>query len=339
MTDYRGVDKQDVISSLKAGEAFLRSLNLGPATEEMLDAWLAKDPYSTLEAAETHEDLANAMAETGSGHVWARAGGVFHTHALADSDGVALKAYQDLSRWGAFAGAITMDYQPTDNEFQRDTILTYAAYALAQNGSFLSLAAQDSIDASIEKKKAATVAFWKDHAGNDEIIKQELNRCEEKRQRMHEILVNLPQDLAALSKAYEEMELDARYAVEETLLAASGLGGKKVALPEGPFERYGIFMDPLPSGFDAMRNDPTLQKINQVLEPFWALGEVRQTGIGQIVESKKEWGMMFVGTKAAAQAVADAMPERQLVNAKGAIIPPSSAAKPATPKKSNGPKL
>ena len=52
MARYRGYDKQHIIESLQNAENFLRSLSIGPATEEMLDEWLKEEPYKEISAAQ-----------------------------------------------------------------------------------------------------------------------------------------------------------------------------------------------------------------------------------------------------------------------------------------------
>jgi len=104
MVDYRGVDKHDVINSLRQAETFLRQLNLGPATAKVLDNWLAKDPYTKIQVAQDNKALAQAMSETGSADVFESAGAAFYHHALLDTDGLGKKVCEDLIAWGAFSG-------------------------------------------------------------------------------------------------------------------------------------------------------------------------------------------------------------------------------------------
>lgn len=291
MIDYRGTEKKDLITSLKAAEAFLRGQNMGPAITQELNDWSAKSPYAALEAAKNREELAEAMQSTGSGSIFLRSHGVFQYHAIADTDGIGRQLYKDLCQWGCFSGMMTMDYKPSDGERQLHLVQQYAKRLREQEGR----------GASILRTAKA------------------LSRMTEEK----------------LAETFLKSDLGGRYKIEETLSEALNLAeeGQKLQAT-GPFDRYGVVTD-MPQDREAMRL--AIAPVKKALEPFYKTGEVQMLGVGEFADDFSLTGVMFVATKAAAQAVADHLPLREVFNSKAEKIPPTPPAArpkptPAAPK-------
>ena len=326
MVDYRGVDKEDVINSLRQAEAFLRQLNLGPATTKNLDSWLAKDPYSKIEAATDRKALAQAMSETGSAWVFLRAGQVFRHHALADTNGIGLKIYQGVASWGGFDGAMTLEYGQVDEEHQVHLAVECAKFVAAQ-GEKLSATAQKNIDTVMDELR--------------ENYPDDLEECAVIEQQIHDMIIKTRQgDIKGAAHEYLQNDLNIRYTIEEALQGASGLADQKLAVI-WPLARYGIVIDKPSKNFEEMKaaTDSLRTQMDTLLKPFYETDEVGMTGIGSITDDWQKSGIIFEATKPAAQAVANKMPQCVVIDHTGKrIMPSAKAVAPKAKKKPQSPK-
>lgn len=151
MPGYRGIDKEALILSLQAGEAFLRGLNLGPATERLLDKRFTKGFYADLAAATDDASLTRAMLQIQRDPPFVQNMLVFYYHAILDTDGIGKKVYDGLNAWGAFFGTMTgpMSADALQSIAERKTHITRLHFNRAEelrNGNNIPHPSQDMRD-------------------------------------------------------------------------------------------------------------------------------------------------------------------------------------------------
>jgi hypothetical protein len=297
MVDYRGVEKQDIINSLQQAEAFLRRLDMGPATVKVLDDWLAKDPYAKIEAATTREALATAMKQMQSTSVFLRAGDIFVHHALVDTDGVGRKIFEGLGAWGGLSGTITADYRPTDEEQDAHLVIEYTKLiaALEMKGKL-----PEKVLAKYKED------FLQMHGSERHEFKESLYEATGLFEKFRALKPIGPFDLYGIP--IEAMS-------------------DPINNPMSPDDTKALTISLL----------PLCEQIRTILAPFLKTDEAETYGgdhaiviIGQITEDWKNMGVAFIATKSAAQAVADRLPEYKLINREGIQVVPSP--KTAAPK-------
>ncbi|HVE12289.1 MAG TPA: hypothetical protein VNI01_02740, partial [Elusimicrobiota bacterium] len=289
---YRGVPRDRVVDSLKRAETFLRKLDLGPATAGMLDAWLEQRPYDLVAAAQDDAALAGKMRQVG--HGFNRSYELFRHHAALDAEAAAL--HRDLSAWGGFGMAESADYRTIDAERQAHLLASYARIARERPPGperLREAAAPFGEGASwLEKGIPFAVGAW-------------------------------VQGRARLERFFNRLPLHMRHVLVEALRRATGMAELEDGLAvDAPMGRYGVVVEGLPRNFGEMRAvmAPILERAGAALEPFYETDEVGMTGIGVINDAQD--GFIFEGTRRAAQALADAMPDRVVVDFRGRRIAP-----------------
>jgi len=293
MARYRGYDKQHIIDSLQNAENFLRSLAIGPATDDMLDEWLKEEPYKKLSEAQNDKDLVDAMLISDSGKIFLRSHEIFRTHALTDTAGKGRDVYEDLMCWGAFSGMVTHELRPSDTEEYQHLITLYDDYIQANIDPDAALSKQ-ALDASkflqkIEKDYSAKTVGQAIKVLKDGFAKQEFRDYQVK------------EAYAALS------ELEANF--------------KSALKAKSPFQAYGIAVDYDGKDFQEIQRlaNGFLPKLYTVLEKYHALDEVDlgHVMLGSVTKDQSKNGVLFFATERAAQAVMRALPDEKLVDYNG----------------------
>lgn len=293
MARYRGYDKQHIIESLQNAENFLRSLSIGPATNDMLDEWLKEEPYKEISAAQIDKDLVEAMQTSDAGTVFLRSHEIFRAHALTDTAGKGRNVYEDLMCWGAFAGMVTHELRPSDTEEYNHLIEFYGDYIQANIDPDAALSTQ-ALDASkflqkIEKDYGAKTVGQAMEVLKDGFVKQEF--------RDHQ--------------------------VKEAYAAISGLEAnfKDELKAKSPFQAYGIAVDYDGKDFQEIqrRANEFLPKLYEVLEKYHEMDEVDlgHVMLGFVTKDQDKNGVLFFATERTAQAVMRALPDQQLVDYNG----------------------
>lgn len=104
-----------------------------------------------------------------------------------------------------------------------------------------------------------------------------------------------------------DMEIDAHIAQNPTLQAHAG---DKLEL-ETPLATYGVVL----TEADATNKDALEQRFNDALQPLRARMEVTYHGQGMVGSREgRKSGFMFEGTREAAQAIANAFPDHEVLN-------------------------
>ena len=319
MINYRGVAKDDVIRSLRNGAAFLRRLNMGQETATIADKWLANSSYDAIAEAEDNAALAGKMNETGAAWAFLRLGRIFQHHAAMNTGGAGREIYDDLNEWGAFSGAMTLDYRSVDLEEDIHLILQYA-WILAQEDPGLSVRAQRRMDEVLDefrRNNDPAQYGWIDRDIVDIV----------------EAVDNADPLMATQDILHHDLHW--RHVVRTALFHASGLDDKIAGLEsKTAFDCYGIWVENLPRQFAEMKIvlDPLMEKAQEILEPFYGSDEVQMSGYGSITEDREKLGIMFHITHRAARALANAMPDAHIINYKGERIMPEPPALPDAPR-------
>lgn len=300
---YRGVARAQVVDSLHRAETFLRGLNLGPATAQQLDHWLDGRPFDALAAAQDDRALAQAMGQAQG--PFRRYGEVFAHHAALDP--TVKRLHYDLSSWGAFNGMELADYRPIDQEMDSHLARSYAGR-------------MPSVLSSPEGQ--ARLAEAVSGLAQDEQEARWLKRA------VPLSLALAQKDRARFDAFFARQDLRNRHMLVQALRYLSGdLYEREVQVArESPaaIGRYGISVPGLPLNFAEMQKAlaPLLEKAHQVLEPFYHTDEIQMTAIGLITDDRAHTGFVFSGTRRAAQALADALPDQLIVDAQGRRVEP-----------------
>ncbi len=293
MARYRGYDKQHIIESLQNAENFLRSLSIGPATEEMLDEWLKEEPYKDISAAQIDKDLVEAMQTSDATTVFLRSHEIFRAHALTDTAGKGRNVYEDLMCWGAFAGMVTHELRPSDTEEYNHLIEFYGDYIQAKIDPDAALSKQ-ALDASKFLQKVE-----KDYGTK-----------------------TVGQAMEVLKDGFAKKEFR-DHQVKEAYAAISGLEAnfKDELKAKSPFQAYGIAVDYDGNDFQEIqrRANEFLPKLYEVLEKYHDMDEVDlgHVMLGSVTKDQSKNGVLFFATERTAQAVMRALPDQQLVDYNG----------------------
>lgn len=102
---------------------------------------------------------------------------------------------------------------------------------------------------------------------------------------------------------------------------------------EYPFDMYGLTVKnaSVLSKEEASQlyQEKLAPKVQEILEPFFAKNEVRMVGVGLVGEWRNtktpKTGVVFEATREAAQAVADAFPEHDVINSRDETVSPEKS--------------
>lgn len=131
MAQYRGVETSAVVESLREAGAFLDTHRIGPHTDKLIDPLCNPETLTALGEIKRGPSFAKALGEANLGSL-KMLERLFLFHARADTDGVGARIYENLSAWGAFAGARSMKQQikaqayfPSDREIDSFIAVQY----------------------------------------------------------------------------------------------------------------------------------------------------------------------------------------------------------------------
>lgn len=118
MPQYRGIDQQDICTSIAATRDLLRAHSTGPALDNHLNI-VSAEALDAIAAARTDAELARAIADSyiEANFVWVAQ--LLRFHAEADTDGRGLDVYRGLLCWGALAGSRAMILSEVDVEIEK----------------------------------------------------------------------------------------------------------------------------------------------------------------------------------------------------------------------------
>ena len=316
---YLGVDKDAVIQSLKEGEKFIRSLKIGPATDGILDQFNSAAALPKLAAAQNDKELALAMGETGAPSLLTRMSDVFRHCAALDLEGAAHQLYQDLGTWGAFSGMELANYRESD--YEQDLFMVKGSIAHTKdNPSALDMALLDGL-----------IEYWKDEQYKDDEAEIDALKLT--------LLGLLDSDndgwADELDTAFEAMSLRERHQLKMMVDVVSGMHSKREqVVSKWPLRQVGIKIDSDTKNFQEMQTilAPIVDKVGEILTPYYELHEVDMTGVGAITRDFENIGFTVVTSERVAQELADALPDWDVIDGQGNKIMPRGAEAAPEPK-------
>ncbi|MEZ0261404.1 MAG: hypothetical protein ACAH80_10365 [Alphaproteobacteria bacterium] len=325
MAEYRGIDKSIILSTINEALELLETYSPGPETQKRIDKLRAPDatgvsPLGAIANAKDDKELANAIGSSGATYLVNRLHSVLEFHALADTDGKGRGVLVALHKWGAIGGAMTMEYNALDGEAD-----TFRAVNCARNTALTAKTLQDAADIMqhVSQDHGARGRAWQ--AMTDLV----------------EMGVEGKTD-AEMGKVFLKLDLHERYILTTILTKVSDLGSLKDLKVENAMGRFGVAIDEYTTG-KVNHTDPAVKsvrdKVEEALSPFYDTDEVNMTGIGIIVsgdfeKGKSPLGIVFGSTRRAAEAVALALPDREVLDHTGKRVLP----KPVLKAPKTGPK-
>ncbi|TAL36906.1 MAG: hypothetical protein EPN97_05860 [Alphaproteobacteria bacterium] len=317
MPSYRGVEQADLIKSINEALELLETHSPGPVCQQNIDKLRAVDPATNqsplgaLAAAMDDQSLVEAVGKMR----WTIGfmGPMIRYHGLNDTDGKGVSVYKQLGAWGATSGARDMAYHEEDGEMD-SYLATQYAKKLAQKMPVIT---------------GLKNIFWAAATnGRDGLFSaHKLNRLVRKARR--------GADDAEIVDAFLQLDIRDRHLVVDAAAAACHMHwGQKNNLPEVEcMSQFGLVIPELGKSLNwgSPEAKELAEKVQKVLEPFWASDEVQMVGIGVIGMTRESpQGIMFGSTRRAAQAVKEAFPDMDVIDYKGRSVE-LPAAKPATP--------
>lgn len=312
MAVFRGVPVEDIIDSLQRTESFLRKLNIGPQVNSELDIWASDNPYDKLRAAPDARNVADFFKYSDSFDVLKHAVEIIRLHAATDTDGEALKIFQDLCRWGAFTSSSPekTTLSPSARERRLYLDLKYAGMIIAQ-GPEIPAATQNKIDKEIE---GLSHIHTEDETLDPDMLAQDVQ----------DVLLKLREgDRQGAVDAIEKNGEFAKMMLELALFAGSGAKELPKIKAPGPFKRYGVLLDMSAGPFEVAKQASDIgEEMKKALEPFISTGDaIVLPGFSRVTGYVSSVGAAFLATAPdAAVAVANAMPDYTVVGHTGAAI-------------------
>lgn len=323
MPSYRGVEQADLIRTVNDALAMLETHSTGPVMQGHIDGLRKVDAngaskLGALAAAKTDEEFVAAVRGSGLHWLFGRAGDVLQYHAVNDTDGKGAAILQDLVKWNATGGAMTLEYNKLDEETDTWLVLNYARQTGRTEENLEKLVMV--MDAVSQNKVAVSNGFL---AAVRLVDKTHGNTPD-----------------ADLKKIFLDLDLHERHIVKTSLSALFTLDGMQGSMAFQPaISRYGVVIDELTAGkvnWTDKSVEAVRMEVEKALSPFYKLDEVEMTGIGLIGDWSKQkpetmpQGVIFQSSARAAQAVADALPGMKVLDLEGHAVPPRK--KPVPPK-------
>lgn len=311
-----GIPRFAVVSTLKAAEEFVRTLDLGEATTKVLDEWkMRARPYEALESDEIGDAKAmkKAVDQAGLRWIFLRMHELFRSHALMDTDGLARKLYRDMSRLNMFTGVTLADYRKTDFEEDLHLVLKYAEIVRSEPSGTIMVRLKTYLEADADEENSG----FTDALMLVDSVPENISLSWDD--------VFSAGKIEALFRGYD---LFGRRQMKELLFALSGLPDRESALETKiPYRRYGIKMS---REEGQNRVYKSLQdEFMRVAAPFLETDEaeycVAYGIITRPVSAEAPIGICFMGTEGFAQAVAEAFPDREVIDSGGSVVIPVRA--------------
>ena len=303
MPTYRGIEKNEILKSIQQGLDLLEELKIGSATGKLCHEWLNASPLAKIEAATTDEALVAAMRNTGARVFFMPFYEAIRFYALTDSASAgnknsALDVYMKLNAWGAFA----LVKYPVSAEVEAEV----ADYVLQRYLSRYVKSPEEEWEKRLENlcKKLGdkNLGKWIEESFPLWISLKNLDEME----RIYDVRNARPGDGQVVTMVLDKMaDLDKREEAMDILTALS---------------RYSVTLGPMQDTQDmAAGVGPVLKELN-LLASFAASDETCDIMYAGPVADGRELGITFYCSKRVAQACANAMPHRRILDSKGQQI-------------------
>ncbi len=340
MATYRGVDREEIKKSVNNAVARLRELDIGDATRDMLDLWESGNPLQQLDmAGDDDRLLAVLMNISGTRDLFMNLIPVFRYNAAVSVRGEEgsqekdKKIFQDLIAWGAFvpgAPGQKEEWLAVADE-ARQYILGKCLDRLEPDDCEPGRPAYDAFQAAVESLKKENPLIEKHLPKTDIWFRDSvplyigLHSFGEDR-KVAELLDQYPEAAGFLVNALYKM---------------TGLPEDEAKLPLSHPMRYYKAVVPFPAADaqsgSAAFNDAAREKqatehavfaheaaetVLRELAPFFPTDQATGKTIIAADADKNECIVMFLGTRAAAQSVADSLRNYRVYDPAGAQLTP-----------------
>ncbi|MBI1216582.1 MAG: hypothetical protein GC185_12290 [Alphaproteobacteria bacterium] len=311
MPSYRGIEQADLVKTLNDALELLENHSIGPVCQSRIDDLRKTDPATGqsplggIAAAKDTKELVQALRGSGATGLLLFVAPVMQYHGLADTDGKGREVFKALNETGVMNGARMLAYTPLDAEKDSFLAAEYAKRAAAAGGL----------------KKISSLFKQAAMLGGDGVSGA----------RHFGKLVRMARkgaDDAALKQAFLKLDLRERHQLVDAGAIACGMhwAQNREFLSSGVMDRFGLVVPELKDGTLNWASDEMTalaEKVGKILSPFYESDEVQMQGIGMITNDRDgPQGVMFVSTRRAAQAVADAFPQSQVVDSKTQPVTP-----------------
>jgi hypothetical protein len=311
---YRGVDKEAVINSLRRAVGFIQSCQLGPASDKLVGSVIEIcKPFETLPTASDDRTMAAIMNASRASYMVGRFHDLFAHHARAEradglADGPVQALYRDLCAWDAFYGV--KPGEDIAGEITDHNIIDCLALIEKQEGGLSSERAEYRLKKAFREYRET--AEWLERITP---ILQIMDTREGRDDILNLIRGEDVWDKAVLQKALYDITGYAR-------------ADAAVEAPHA-FRRYAIIP---PSAQDV---PVTMEeKLAEFLEPYTATHEVDLRSVRIFGDSFSNLGVNFTATPRVAGEVADAFKQYagyRLIDYDSATVDPKPVVRPASP--------
>jgi len=319
MPSYLGLDQQQLLASINDGLALLETYSPGPECQKRIDDLRTPDAATgvsklgAIAAAADDKALATAVRASGLPWIFSRMGEVLQFHAEENTQGTGTAVYQSLASWNAIGAAMTMEYNRVDEECD----------------TWLAIARAARLD--MNEENAVKVVTFANHVSQDQdSIAAAITAMGR--------IADGAQNGAAeddLKAVFTSLSLHERH-ILTTVLHAIAVENKAPVEITPAIGRYGVVIDEL-TRKEIRHTDDSVKAIRKTTEealgPFYETDEVMMTGIGMVTmdRTNPEIGIVFMSSRRAAQAVADALPGYKVLSEDGTPVPPKAAPQPPKP--------
>jgi hypothetical protein len=310
MPAYRGIEKNEILKSIQQGVDLLQDLHIGSATDKRCSEWMNASPLARIEEPTTDEALVAAMRSTGARVFFRPFYEAIRFHAIFDSASAgnknsALDVYTMLNAWGAFALVryrVSAEVEAEVADYVLEKYLGRYVESPEEERRLENLCKELS-DKNLGKWIEDSIRLW---VGLKKI--DEMETVYELR-RERELRNGRPGDGQIVTMVLESMaDLDKR---EDELGIPTALS------------RYSVTVGPLQDAQDmAACVGPMLRELKELnlLASFAASDEACDIMYAGPIGAGRDLGLTLYCSKRAAQACADAMPARKIVDRKGQQI-------------------
>jgi len=319
LTDYRGIDKHELMRSIAEGIAWLKKCDLGPVSNDALREFRIVDLLEALDRADSRVAVAGVMKDYGVCKFLHRFHDAFsYDPEVYPGDAVsspeAASLLKRLTALGAFSPADPDDNpHELDEEMRRFRIRRAAAHLSERHFSV------DSPDFSVlellvaeRREEDKVAAEWIERTVPLLVALYEINDETEAGRIMAENVHDLP---ALLDTMHTIMGV----------VAPTG-----ISTANQPIMSYGVAMKGNATDMDRMEWEdiervlgPLKQRLRAVLEKFYDTDEATRISTGTLGAMNK-FGVFFHATRRAAQAVADALSDVEVIDFAGQRIWPAA---------------
>jgi hypothetical protein len=338
MPSYRGVDRETIKNSIRTAVARLHELDIGAATEDMLDVWKAGAPYKTLDMAATDEELAILMNVSGTRNIFTQLTNVFRYHAAIAVRGEGSekdkKIFQDLVAWGAFippdkSNDAWNSVQDEATQYMLKKCLDRLTTDDCEPGSAGYDAFQQALEhlrlENPEMAQGSSMRRWFDesvplyialHGLNED---RQISKLLDEKPNVVNFLISTLYKMTGLPAEESKIALDPPLRIYRAMAPYPKESATDAGAPVSD-----VFNAEAKGAAKVRFMDQAMDRVLVWLEPFFSTDEATAKIRAHDVTDDNSCALLFLASKNAAQAVASGLPEYQIYDSGGAQIKPAA---------------